>query len=161
MGHTSHRLRVHIRWMIKRDLADVLLIERTSFSDPWKAEDFIRALKHRNCIGMVAEDGDRIAGYMLYKLHKDRIQLLNLAVWKECRRLGVGEQLIDKLIGKLSPNRRKKLVIDVRETNLDAQKWLRRLGVPAKEILHGGYDAWEDAFRFEYAYQADLVEAAT
>ena len=46
---------VHIRWMIRRDMPEVLQIERTSFEYPWSEEDFIRCLRQRNCIGMVAE----------------------------------------------------------------------------------------------------------
>src|SRR4051812_2604533 len=51
------QLRVHIRWMIRRDMAEVLEIERSAFEFPWFEEEFIRCLRQRNCIGMVAEHG--------------------------------------------------------------------------------------------------------
>ena len=46
---------VHIRWMIRRDMAEVLAIEQASFEFPWKDKDFLRCLRQRNVIGMVAE----------------------------------------------------------------------------------------------------------
>ncbi|MEM1305855.1 MAG: ribosomal-protein-alanine N-acetyltransferase RimI, partial [Planctomycetota bacterium] len=54
------KLRVHIRWMIRRDMQEVLGIEQESFEFPWLEEDFIRCLRQRNCIGMVAEQGERV-----------------------------------------------------------------------------------------------------
>ena len=51
----KQQLSVHIRWMIRRDMSDVLEIENNSFEFPWFEEDFIRCLRQRNCIGMVAE----------------------------------------------------------------------------------------------------------
>ena len=68
---------VHIRWMIRRDMSDVLSIENESFEFPWSEQDFIRCLRQRNCIGMVAEVDDQIVGFMIYELHKTRLHLLN------------------------------------------------------------------------------------
>ena len=59
---------VHIRWMIRRDMAEVLDIENESFEFPWQEEDFLRCLKQRNCIGMVAEQDDQVLGQLLLRL---------------------------------------------------------------------------------------------
>ena len=64
------RANSHIRWMIRRDYAEVLAIEARGFEFPWCEDDFIRCLRQRNCIGMVAERDDRVAGFMVYELHK-------------------------------------------------------------------------------------------
>src|SRR5262245_7812977 len=92
-------LKVHIRWMIRRDMPEVLAIETGSFEFPWCENDFLRCLRQRNCIGMVAEHEDRLAGFMIYELHKSRLHVLNFAVASSARRLGVGSQMIEKLIG--------------------------------------------------------------
>src|SRR5690606_11527131 len=60
---SKERLRVHIRWMIRRDMPEVLQIEKASFEFPWYEDDFIRCLRQRNCIGMVAEQGERVVGF--------------------------------------------------------------------------------------------------
>ena len=38
---------VHIRWMIRRDMPEVLQIEAASFEFPWLEDDFIRCLRQR------------------------------------------------------------------------------------------------------------------
>src|SRR4026208_605858 len=101
----KERLAVHIRWMIRRDMDDVLAIEQEGFEFPWSEEDFIRCLRQRNCIGMVAEYDDKVVGFMIYELHKSRLHILNFAVAAAYRRRGVGSQMIAKLVAKLSNQR--------------------------------------------------------
>ena len=78
--------RVHIRWMIRRDMPEVLAIEHASFEYPWCEEEFLRVLRQRNCIGMVAEHGERIVGFMIYELHRNKIQVLDFATHFDFRR---------------------------------------------------------------------------
>lgn len=78
-SHQTQQVRTHIRWMIRRDMPEVLAIEAASFEFPWLEDDFIRCLRQRNCIGMVAEHDDRVVGFMIYELNKSRIQVLNFA----------------------------------------------------------------------------------
>ena len=120
-GRTEReQIRVHIRWMIRRDMPEVLLTEQQSFEYAWTEDDFLRCLRQRNCIGMVAEHNDRIVGFMIYELHKNRLHVLNFAVVPAARRFGVGAQMVSKLIGKLSSHRRSKITLAVRERNLAA-----------------------------------------
>ena len=70
--------KVHIRWMIRRDMAEVLAIEADSFEYPWSEDDFIRCLRQRNVIGMVAELDDRIVGFMVYELGVGKSRFLTL-----------------------------------------------------------------------------------
>ena len=150
----TQRLQVHIRWMIRRDMLEVLDIESESFEFPWTEEDFIRCLRQRNCIGMVAEQDDRVVGFMVYELNKTRLHLLNLAVARDFRRFGIGTQMMSKLIGKLSPQRRARIVLEVRETNLQAQIFFRANGFRAVSVLREYYeDTPEDAYLMQYRFR--------
>src|SRR5262245_36654091 len=117
----KQQLRVHIRWMIRRDMPEVLQIEEEGFEFPWSEADFMRCLRQRNCIGMVAEHAERVIGFMIYELHKTRLHLLNFSVGQNFRRRSAGRQMLGKLIGKLSTQRRTRIMLEVRETNLAAQ----------------------------------------
>ena len=129
MNASSHQaIRVHIRWMIRRDMAEVLEIEQRCFEFPWSEQDFMRCLRQRNCIGMVAEQGDRVVGFMIYELHKNRLHILNFAVANQMHRSGIGRQMIDKLIGKLSTQRRTRITLEVRPTNDAAIRLYEGLG---------------------------------
>lgn len=144
--------RVHIRWMIRRDMPEVLAIESAGFDFPWPEEEFVRCLKQRNCTGMVAEHDDRVVGYMIYEFYKSTIRLRNLAVAEDCRLQGVGRQMIAKQIAKLSVERRRRLVLEVGESNLSAQLFFQRLGFRAMSVDRQLYSevAPEDAYCFEF-----------
>lgn len=114
-SHQTQQVRTHIRWMIRRDMPEVLAIEAASFEFPWLEDDFIRCLRQRNCIGMVAEHDDRVVGFMIYELNKSRIQVLNFATAPDAQRRGVGTQMVRKLIGKLSAQRRTRILLEVRK----------------------------------------------
>ena len=154
----KQEIRVHIRWMIRRDMGEVLHIEQKSFEFPWVDEDFVRCLRQRNCIGMVAEYGERVVGFMIYELHKSRLHVLNFCVDPAYQRRGIGSQMVAKLIGKLSSQRRLRILLEVRETNLAAQLFFRENGFRAISVLHGYYeDTPEDAYLMQYRYQPEKV----
>lgn len=151
--------RVHIRWMIRRDMPEVLAIEHASQEFPWCEEEFLRVLRQRNCIGMVAEHGERVVGFMIYELHKTRLQVLNFAVHPEFRRQGVGRQMVAKLAGKLSSHRRTRIALMVRETSLSAQLFFRVQGFRATEVVREHFeDTGEDAFAMHYLYDDSMAE---
>ena len=141
----------NVRWMINRDMPEVLDIERQSFQFAWTEAEFRKSLAQRNCIGMVCDDGDRIRGFMVYTLEDKYLHVLNIAVALWARGRGFGTQMVDKLLGKLSQQRRQRIVLEVRETNLDAQCFFRAMGFEATEVIRGHYeDTSEDAYWFVY-----------
>jgi ribosomal-protein-alanine N-acetyltransferase len=152
-------LRVHIRWMIRRDMPEVLQTEQESFDYSWTEEDFLRCLRQRNCIGMVAEHQEKVVGFMIYELHKNKLHILNFAVAPALRRVGIGAQMVQKLIGKLSSHRRTRITLAVRETNLAAQLFFRSQEFKATRVLRGYYeDSGEDAFLMQYRLADDPGE---
>ena len=152
------QVRVHIRWMIRRDMPEVLAIEHASFEYPWCEEEFLRVLRQRNCIGMVAEHGERVVGFMIYELHKAKLHVLNFAVAPEYRRQGVGHQMVAKLVGKLSSHRRTRIALHVRETNLSAQLFYRVQGFRAMEVAREHYpDTGEDAYFLQYLLDESIL----
>jgi len=89
-------------------------------------------------------------------LNKNRIQVLNFAACPEYRRRGVGTQMMAKLIGKLSAQRRNRIALEVRETNLPAQLFFRQCGFRAVSVLRGFYeDTPEDAYLMQYRYRPE------
>lgn len=149
-GTASIRSAVHVRWMIRRDMPEVMGIEEQSFEFPWGEEDFIGCLRQRNCIGMVAETAEAVVGFVVYELRRESIHVLNLAVARTHRRLGVGAMLVEKIVGKLAPDHRGRVCLEVRERNLPAQLFFRSNGFLAVSVLKDFYrDTTEDAYHME------------
>jgi ribosomal-protein-alanine N-acetyltransferase len=140
----------HIRWMIRRDMPEVLAIENHSFPFPWSDEDFIRCLRQRNCIGMVVELDEQIVAFMVYELNRDNLRVLNFAVHEGFRRRGIGTAMVDKLMAKLSQQRRTRIELLIYECNLDGQLFFRQMGFEATRVVpvpfpdddneHDGYE---------------------
>lgn len=147
-------IRIHIRWMIRRDMSEVLEIENESFEYPWSEEIFVKILRQRGCIGMIAEHEESVIGYMIYKLQKPRLELLNFAVAKRFRRQGVGRAMVEKLFSKLGLEdhpTRKRILAEVQDSNLDAQLFFKALGFRAILVLKDHYpDAPGDAYLMQY-----------
>ena len=142
---------LNIRWMLRRDLEASLRIDADAFQYPWSEDDFFDCLRQRNCVGMVAEVGGQVVGYMVYQLSKTRIDLLSFAVDPACQRKGIGRAMATKLIGKLTAGRRNRIIADVWERNLDAQLFFQVMGFRAIDTLPTKLSSLDDCeYRFRY-----------
>jgi ribosomal-protein-alanine N-acetyltransferase len=144
---TRKELAVEPRYMIPRDVAEVLAIDAVSFDRPWSSEDLLKALRPRNVLGNVLDIDSEIRGYLLWEMRKSTLQILRLAVHPNSRHQGVGRLFVEKLIGKLSgpSSTRSRVIVDVPEESLDAQVFFRALGFRAVSISEDGR-----SYRMEY-----------
>jgi ribosomal-protein-alanine N-acetyltransferase len=151
MSSTKKAVPTHLRWCIRRDMPEVVAIEERSFGRlAWGEDDLIEALRVRSNVGMVAERDERIVGHMLYELRSGRIHLLRLVVHPEHRSSGVGTAFLEKLVGKLTWQRRRRITVAVRETWLHAQQFLAAKQFRATGLRRGYYhDTGEDAIWME------------
>jgi len=142
---------MHVRWMIREDMPEVVAIEHASFEFPWEESEFLTCLRHRsNVIGMVAEHEREIVGFMIYEMNKIDLHVLNIAVHPNFRRELVGTTFLEKLKGKLT--KRRYITAEVRETNYAAQLWLKSCDFVCFEQVKNFYDDTPDevAYRFRY-----------
>ena len=144
-------IQVHVRWMVRRDFAEVLAIEEMCFEFPWTEQEFRQCLQQPNCLGIVAEYEGRIVGFIVYETPKNRIFVTNIAVEPEFQRHGIARQMIQKLVTKMIYQQRHKIAIEIRETNLSALLCFRALGFKAATILKNFYENQsEDAYVLQY-----------
>ncbi len=143
----QRQLAVHVRWMIRNDWPAVLQIEEICFVDPWD-EEYLEHLKSKtNCILMVAEHREKVVGYFAYILHKNHLELINLATHPGYRRQGVGQQMMAKLKSKLGPHRRACIECTINERAEAMTLFLRAMGFRADRLLRGYCDDGEsDAY---------------
>lgn len=146
---------IAVRWLIRRDMPEVTKIEAESYECLMGDEGVVQYLRSEKCIGMVAEVGHDILGFMLYELHKDSIRVVRLAVDPKHRGHGAGSAMVQRLIDKLSQQRRSEVVIEVPESALTAQVWLRK-----REFRHIGtqsdhYDNGESMYLMRYTLKAE------
>jgi ribosomal-protein-alanine N-acetyltransferase len=157
MTSTQPQILVYIRWIMRYDVPEVLEIEKSSSSQPWDEEELIRRLRDRGTIGMVAEYGSKVVGFMVYELHKHRLQLIKLVVHPSWSQRGVGSQMVEKMISKLNATdengrrRRRKLTIQVSEWNTPAHLFLRSQGFRATKVVADSLNEEPGtSYQFEY-----------
>lgn len=103
-------------------------LERRCFSDPWSALGFGELLAGPFGFGLVAEQGRTVTGYLIGRAIAGEGEILNLAVAPECRRLGVGSQLLDAALQLLVGRGAREVFLEVRATNTAAQAMYQRRG---------------------------------
>ncbi len=151
MAHIAikQQLDMNIRWLIRRDMPAVLDIEQENFEFPWSEEDFTNCFQKKNCIGLVVEHDEQIIGYAVYELEKTLLHIVNLAVSTKVQRQGVGRRIIEKLVSKLSKDRRQRITLQVSEANLSAQLFFKSMGFWAISVIDNHFDNSTAAYEME------------
>lgn len=153
-------LNTHVRWMIRRDAEEVLAIDRQSYKPSLNAKGLTNLLKSRRIIGMVLELDDIVAGFMIYDLRKTELDVVRMAVARQFRRQGLGSAMLDKLKGKLSINRRRKITVDTSDFNLPAHLFLKANQFTATHVIREWNDDGSDGYAFEFGLEvADEASA--
>jgi len=125
-----------IRYMVSVDMSAAVRLDRLCFgADSWVEEDFKNIERNKNVISMAATHNNHLLGYMIYELSKNRITVLRLCVLPDHQRKKVGTRLIERLKEKLNIQGRKQLVVDVPDSHLPLQIFLKKLGFRATDIL--------------------------
>lgn len=155
MNKPKEKLKICLRHFClhyPNDLPDVVKIETKCFEFPWLEDDFTKFMRELVNCATVAEYENKVIGFMFYELHKEYIHLINFAVSPEYWRQGVGSQMVAKLITKLSTKRRK-ILLEICETNLPAQWFFSFCGFRAIDVLHNFYcDTSKDAYLMQFLY---------
>lgn len=108
---------------------------------------------------MVAEHDEQVVGYMLYELHRYRLDLVTFAVHPSYQRQGVGTAMVDKVRSKLAPQRRHKITLHTWERNVDSQLFWRAMGFIATGCVRGFYKHLPDDDAIAMQFVASHKEA--
>jgi ribosomal-protein-alanine N-acetyltransferase len=138
--HGVSLMSVHVRWLIRRDMPEVLAIESQSFGEQWSEAEFVACLKKRNAIGCVAEtEFSNVLGFMIYELRQSTIRILKFAVDSKVRRSGIGRQMADRIKDKLRQQYRTEAAIAIPDTMLTAHMFFAACGFICEEVKGDRY----------------------
>lgn len=121
----------HIRWLISRDMDEVLGIDNVSHEPyyRWNRDEWSATIKERATVAIVAsdEETDRVYGFAVYRLEKPAIELLKLAVHPLFRRQGIATDLLARIESRVRQiDGRTMLWMDVAERALPLQLLLNK-----------------------------------
>ena len=129
------------------DIDPVQEVERASFPVPWPANAFRHELtQNRNAHYIVAKEGDHIVGYAGLWLSLDEAHITTFAVLPDYRRRKIGERMLLALFERSEKLGAEWLTLEVRASNLPAQRLYEKYGFRPAGIRRRYYsDNNEDA----------------
>lgn len=138
---------VVIEDMTVDDIQGVLGVERASFPVPWPANAFKHELtQNKNARYVVARDGEKIVAYAGLWLMVDEAHITTFAVHPDARRQRIGERLLQRLFEIAHEMKAEWLTLEVRASNLAAQKLYEKYGFRRAGVRRRYYsDNNEDA----------------
>ena len=108
--------------------SQVAELETLCFSDPWSVNAISSEVTNPLSYWLVAMDGERVAGYIGSQSVLGEADMMNLAVSPDYRRQGIGQKLVERLIGDLKARGTHILVLEVRASNESAIALYQKLG---------------------------------
>lgn len=117
-----------IRKMREADVPQVARLEVESFPDPWSEKSIEDSLEQTFSICLVAEADEEVTGYLIFYKNLDEGELLRIAVRRSSQRKGVGALLVKELELRCERAGIKRIMLDVRKSNIRAQKFYKKQG---------------------------------
>ncbi len=134
---------IRLRGLRDGDLKEIHRIERSSYPTPWSM-NFFRLMANMNPeLFIVATVDEKLVGYTVGELNargNSRMgHVMNVAVDPRHRNRGIGTLLLDELEARFLRLSAKTAYLEVRESNLDAQRLYSRRGYAYLRKVEGYY----------------------
>ena len=121
------------------DVAEVLSIERVSFSTPWSEILFMNEIYKAGSFPKVARLHERVVGYLCANQVLDEGHILNVTVHPDYRRQGIASLLICSMIRHLRDHRCNAIYLEVRASNEAARMMYERSGFAVTGVRKNYY----------------------
>ena len=140
----------------RKDNERIAVIEKNTFKSPWSTEMIDLTFDQPNFYGVVCEEDEIVVGYVGAIYDNWDGEILNIAVDENFRGKGIGEKLMQSVIDFLTHNKKEKLFLEVRRSNLIAQSLYSKLGFTPIGIRKKYYENTEDAIVMEKVLFIDI-----
>jgi ribosomal-protein-alanine N-acetyltransferase len=149
-----------IRPTAPADLAALVHLEGSAFSDPWTARMLEEALVAVGAVNFVALAEERVAGSIMARQVAGEGEILTIAVEPGLRRRGVGRSLLNAAIDAMASHGTHTVWLEVRESNTAARVMYLGAGFVAAGVRRGYYRRpTEDAVILKREIAASLSTA--
>ncbi len=139
---------MELREMVFNDLDQVVVLENELFASPWTKENFIYELcENEFSNNYVLVEDNKIIGYIGFWITFDICQITTLGIAKEYQGRGLSCILMDKCIEVAKQNECFNITLEVRVSNIVAQKLYEKYGFTNAAVRKNYYsDNGEDAY---------------
>jgi ribosomal-protein-alanine N-acetyltransferase len=117
--------------METRDLPDVLAMENISFPNPWHETTFRGEIQNDDLsypLVVIHRTLDKVIGYIVYWKIREEVQINNIAVHPDFKRMGIGEAILRDVIEEARGEGAHYISLEVRPSNAAARRLYAKLG---------------------------------
>lgn len=137
---------VVVRDYTNKDFKEILEIDKEAFSPRNPAYDVYVYVTFGKDL-LVADIGSKIAGYIVtMDLDEFNGKIIAFAVRREFRGMGIGKKLLAEAIKRLESRGKKRITLEVRVSNFQAQELYKKFGFRIVETIPAYYSDGEDAY---------------
>ena len=133
-------MKIEVRDLREEDLDDVCRIEESSFSMPWKREDFEDLIVSDNSIYLVILADDKVVGAAGYTFNGFEGYINNVVIDIDYRGQKLGNVLMKELLSVGRKNGVPEFTLEVRVSNTPAIKLYESLGFKSEGVRKNFYE---------------------
>ena len=119
---------IEYRIMESAHVAQIAELEKACFSAPWDEASVASELTNNLSLWLVALDGGVVAGYVGSQSVMGEADMMNIAVSAKFRRMGIAQELVQRLVMALCEKDVCSLTLEVRASNEPAKALYGKLG---------------------------------
>ncbi len=139
MGEKTSAI-INFRALAAADIPALEKIEAQSFYDAWNANMLLGEINNRLTTYLVMEAGDKLIGYAGFWLVAGEAQITRVAIADEERGQGYGTRLVAALVNKAWELGAVAMTLEVRESNLAAQRVYLTCGFASEGVRPNYYE---------------------
>ena len=117
-----------IEKMNESHVSQIAELEKLCFNDPWSESSITSELNNELSLWLVAVEQDRVVGYVGSQTVLDGSDMMNIAVSAKFRRMGIAQELVERLVALLREKDVYSLTLEVRASNEPAKALYGKLG---------------------------------
>lgn len=143
------------------DLEAIVAVEARVHLAPWTRANFEGELEKPYSTTWVLTDDEtdsKVFAYVTFWAMDDSIEILNVAVDLPHRGLGLAKLLLQNVIREGVKREAKRLILDVRKSNLPATSLYQRSGFVITQYRKAFYTNGEDAYHMTLPLDGDSAE---
>jgi ribosomal-protein-alanine N-acetyltransferase len=133
------------------DLDALVALEARVHPAPWTKSNFEGEWEKPYSRTWLLTDDDtdsEILGYVVFWQMDETVEILNIAVDFPYRGLGFAKRILQHVIREGLRENAKRLILDVRKSNLPAVALYQKSGMAITQVRKGFYSNGEDAYHF-------------
>ena len=140
--------------MQDEDIEEALLTEQSHNIHILSKNILKEDIKNKNYNYLVAKNNDgKIIGYIGISYVLDSADIISIVVHKDYTQKGIATLLLQEIFAFAKENNIQKIMLEVRRSNLPAQKLYEKHGFKQIAIRNNYYDNTEDALIYEKELQ--------